>query len=120
MNGLHIISNFYNCKFNFKEENQLVGLATKFCTDSGLTVVGVKSHEFEGQGITFTILLAESHLSLHSWPEHGNVAFDIYTCNFFNSNNDKTHFVYQKMKETLQPEREDTKFIDRESLKSVQ
>ena len=119
MNGLHIISNFYNCKFDFKNEKDLVDLAEQYCKESGLTVVGVKSHEFEGQGITFTILLAESHLSLHSWPENGNVAFDIYTCNFFNCNNDKTRYVYEKIKLALQPTKEDTKFIDRESLKQI-
>lgn len=117
MNGLHIISNFYDCAFDFKDEAQLVTTAKSLCEEAGLTVVGVKSFCFDGQGITFTILLAESHLSLHSWPENGNVAFDIYTCNFFKDNSDKTKFVYSKMKEILQPQREDTKFLDRESLK---
>lgn len=119
MNGLHIISNFYNCKFDFTQENTVMEKVAKFCTEAGLTVVGQKQFDFEPQGVTFTILLAESHVSFHSWPEQGNVAFDIYTCNYFNSNNDKTQYVYDKLKELLQPEREDTKKLDRESLRPL-
>ena len=120
MNGLHIISNFYSCQFDFTKEKTVMDKVVDFCLEAGLTVVGKKQFDFEPQGVTFTVLLAESHVSFHSWPEEGNVAFDIYTCNYFNCNNEKTKYVYNKIKELLQPNKEDTKLIERESLTSIQ
>jgi spermidine synthase len=49
-------------------------------TRSGMTVLGSQSHRFPGGGLSLVFLLAESHMSIHSWPEHSFVAIDIYTC----------------------------------------
>ncbi len=46
MNGLHIISNFYNCAFNFKDEKSVMDKVVKFCTEAGLTVVVTKQFDF--------------------------------------------------------------------------
>lgn len=117
MNGLHIISNFYGCDFDFKNESTLLDAVAQMCTDAGLTVVGKSQHVFQPCGVTFTVLLAESHISFHTWPEDGNIALDIYTCNYFSDNSEKTKTVYNKLKELLKPVREDTRFLDRESLR---
>ena len=53
---------------------------TYACTDSGATVLNVARHRFEPQGVTVLILLAESHASIHTWPEHGACAVDVFTC----------------------------------------
>lgn len=116
MDGLHILANFYQCSFNFEKEIELLAITKKLCEEVGLTVVGISYHEFEPQGLTFAILLAESHVSIHTWPETGNVAFDIYTCNYHSNNEEKTRLVYEKLKTILQPSSEDTKFIQRDSL----
>ncbi len=48
---------------------------------AGSTILGAKFHLFgEGQGVTGVLLLAESHMSVHTWPEHGFAAFDIFMC----------------------------------------
>ena len=47
---------------------------------AGLTVLGRASHDFEPQGATALLLLSESHLTAHSWPEEGYVAVDLFTC----------------------------------------
>jgi S-adenosylmethionine decarboxylase proenzyme len=46
----------------------------------GATVLDHRSHHFEPQGVTVMILLAESHLSFHSWPERGAAAADFFSC----------------------------------------
>lgn len=48
--------------------------------EAGATVVGELVHAFEPQGVTGLLLLAESHLSVHTWPERGYAAVDVYTC----------------------------------------
>ncbi|MBO8171175.1 MAG: adenosylmethionine decarboxylase [Bacillaceae bacterium] len=47
---------------------------------SGATVLDVQSKKFEPQGATVLVLLSESHLSIHTYPEKGFAAFDCYTC----------------------------------------
>ncbi|KFZ41557.1 MULTISPECIES: adenosylmethionine decarboxylase [Thermoactinomyces] len=51
--------------------------AAKAC---GATVLSVQSHQFEPQGATVLVLLSESHLSIHTYPEKGFAALDCYTC----------------------------------------
>ena len=46
----------------------------------GATVLGHHFHHFSPQGVTGIIAIAESHLSIHTWPEHGYAAADIFTC----------------------------------------
>lgn len=116
MDGLHIIANLKGCNFDFSREKELLELSIEACTTSGLHVVGQASYPFEPQGFTFSVLLAESHLCLHTWPELQCVALDIYTCNHSENNNNKTKFVYEKLLEILQPSLIEAKFIDRKDL----
>jgi S-adenosylmethionine decarboxylase len=44
------------------------------------TVLGVVAHKFQPQGASVVLLVAESHLSIHTWPEVGYAAVDIFTC----------------------------------------
>ena len=46
----------------------------------GATVISHHSHRFEPIGVSVVLILAESHLSLHSWPEHGIASMDVFTC----------------------------------------
>lgn len=116
MEGLHILANFYECEFDFSQEGVLLHKAMEFCQQAGLQVVGNSHYHFQPQGFTFAVLLAESHLSIHTWPENGNVAFDIYTCNYQSNNSEKTREVYQKIKALLKPQRVDYKEIHRQKL----
>ena len=45
-----------------------------------VTLLKLSSHQFHPQGVTAVGLLAESHLSIHTWPEHGYAAVDVFTC----------------------------------------
>lgn len=48
---------------------------------AGATIIGVHFHHFgEGHGVTGVLMLAESHISVHTWPEHDYAAFDIFMC----------------------------------------
>ena len=48
--------------------------------ETGATVVGQIFHQFSPQGVTGVVAIAESHLCIHTWPEHGYAAVDIFTC----------------------------------------
>jgi len=45
-----------------------------------LIVIGVQMHQFSPHGVTGVVLLATSHMSIHTWPEHAYAALDIFTC----------------------------------------
>lgn len=47
---------------------------------AGATLLNLVTHKFEPQGVTAIALLAESHISLHSWPQYGYASIDAYTC----------------------------------------
>jgi S-adenosylmethionine decarboxylase proenzyme len=46
----------------------------------GATIIGESFHSFEPQGVTGVLAIAESHISIHTWPEYGYAAADIFTC----------------------------------------
>ena len=49
-------------------------------TSAGATVVETVAHHFPGAGLTCTVILAESHATLHTWPETGTINLDIFCC----------------------------------------
>ena len=49
-------------------------------SESGATVLGESFHQFKPQGVSGVVIIAESHLVIHTWPEYGYAAVDIFTC----------------------------------------
>jgi S-adenosylmethionine decarboxylase len=80
--GEHYICDLSGCNpallFNAKQAMALFTQAVKM---SGLTIVDEGYFEFSPHGFTCFLLLAESHASLHAWPEYGYCAVDLFTCN---------------------------------------
>ena len=48
--------------------------------EAGASIVGESFHKFSPRGVTGIVAIAESHLCIHTWPEHGYAAVDIFTC----------------------------------------
>jgi S-adenosylmethionine decarboxylase len=92
--GLHILATFQApapalldmpaCQAFF--EQQIVAL--------GLTPVGAAYHAFPEGGFTAVVALTESHLSIHTWPEHGLATFDVFLSNFRRDNADRARALY--------------------------
>jgi S-adenosylmethionine decarboxylase len=79
--GTHCIVELYGCPRELLNDEQFVKDALREATSHGLaTLMGEVSHRFDPQGVTALALLAESHISIHTWPEHGYAAADIFTC----------------------------------------
>jgi len=49
-------------------------------SECGATVLGESFHQFNPQGVSGVVVIAESHLFIHTWPEYGYAAVDIFTC----------------------------------------
>jgi S-adenosylmethionine decarboxylase len=79
--GRHVVADAWGMNFELINDAELlqkymVEIAETCC----LTMLSVKAYKFEPQGITILILLAESHFSIHTYPEKGFAAIDCYTC----------------------------------------
>lgn len=79
--GKHFLLNLYGCSYkNLNDEKFLIDLLENAAIVSGATVVQTIFKKFEPQGVTVLTLLSESHISIHTWPEKGEAAVDIFTC----------------------------------------
>ena len=111
MKGLHIIADLYNCAQGelLVSSAQLRDLCVKACTDAGLTVLGDHFIQFDGMdgtqqgGSTGAVVLAESHLAIHTWPERDSATLDVYVCNFTGDNTAKAEAVYKRLVQSLKP-----------------
>ena len=111
MKGLHIIADLYNCPKAelLKSSEQLRQLCVDACRDVGLTVLGEHFYQFDGAngiqdgGATGAVVLAESHLAIHTWPERDGATLDVYVCNYTADNTGKAEAVYNALIKALKP-----------------
>lgn len=79
--GKHYLLNLYGCLFDKLNSHEfLIDLLENSAVASGATVVQTIFKKFDPQGVTVLTLLSESHISIHTWPEKGEAAVDIFTC----------------------------------------
>lgn len=112
MNGLHLIADLYQCNGDqslLLDRPVLEELCVNECRRVGLTPLGSYFYQFEydnGQpaGVTGTVVLAESHLAIHTWPESGDVTLDVYVCNFSRDNGDLAESLLTSLIQALKPE----------------
>lgn len=108
MHGLHLTGDLYRCRCDDRmlaDKEDLRSRCVAFCREAGLEVVGETFYQFDGAGgVTGTVLLAESHLAIHTWPETASVALDVYVCNFSRDNSRKAAGVFGRLVSLLDPE----------------
>jgi S-adenosylmethionine decarboxylase len=105
--GLHLIGDLYVCRC---DERLMLDAAflEAFCKQSvavaELTTVGSLFHSFgDGDGVTGVVVLAESHLSIHTWPEAGYVTLDVYVCNYSTNNRPKAEKLFDAILTAFDP-----------------
>ncbi|WP_108671248.1 MULTISPECIES: adenosylmethionine decarboxylase [Peribacillus] len=79
--GRHVISELWGC--DFEKLNDVVKIEQIFvdaALKSGAEVREVAFHKFAPQGVSGVVIISESHLTIHSFPEHGYASIDVYTC----------------------------------------
>lgn len=78
--GVHLIADFRGCG-RPADDAQGAAAAIRAAVDAmGATLLELNAHAFSPHGFTAVAILAESHLAVHSWPERGYVAVDVFTC----------------------------------------
>lgn len=80
-NGIHLLVELQGGNAErLNDEPYLRHLIKKAVVQSGGTLLQINSHKFDPQGVTAFALLAESHISIHTWPELRYAAVDVFTC----------------------------------------
>jgi S-adenosylmethionine decarboxylase len=113
MQGLHLTADLHGCRCDARWLTE-AGTLGAFCVAAvqaaGLQAVGQLFHAFpattEGPGgVTATVLLAESHLCVHTWPEQRAVTLDVYVCNFGGDHSAKAQALLQALLARFDAER---------------
>lgn len=76
---------------------QLLSMVKQAVQAVGLTIVSEASFAFPGQGVSVVLLLAESHVALHVWPELDKVTIDIHVCDFYQDNLAKAQHLAEQL-----------------------
>jgi len=108
MHGLHILAELHGCEADaalMHETGALRALCLGACRHAGLSVVAEAFHGFAEGGATGAVVLAESHVAVHTWPELGAVTLDIYVCNFSQDNRAAAEAAYAALHEAFRPRR---------------
>ena len=108
--GRHLIVEYYGCdqeilnNINTIKEHMMIA-----AKKTGATIVGEMFHKFNPIGTSGVVVLAESHISIHTWPEYGYAAMDFFTCgNYCNPYN-----AFDYLKQILKATRESVKEVTR-------
>jgi len=112
MHGLHLVADLRGC--DPKQPLMLCPealrtLCVEAVAEAGLGAVAELFHRFtptpgsDQSGITGVVLLAESHLAVHTWPELGAVTLDVYVCNLGRDNSSKARALMDRLVKAFAP-----------------
>jgi S-adenosylmethionine decarboxylase proenzyme len=108
--GGHYILDFFGCdpeqlnSIKFWQEN-----LTESANAAGMEILHNHFHEFTPQGITGFLLLSTSHISMHTWPEFGYVACDVFSC----SDDNETRKAVDYLKKSINHKTCEVEFVER-------
>lgn len=121
MQGLHLTADLYQCRCDpawLTDAQRLGDWCLQAVTAAGLQAVNQLFHSFPPTGsgpggVTATVLLAESHICLHTWPEQHAVTADVYVCNFSCDHSGRARSLMDALVNRFQPEWTEQRSLDR-------
>jgi S-adenosylmethionine decarboxylase len=127
MQGLHLTADCHQCHCDaalLVDAAALLQLCLEAVKTAGLQAVSQLVHAFPAvdgrpSGVTATVLLAESHLCIHTWPELQAVTLDVYVCNFGGDHSAKAHGLMDALLAVFKPENADRHALQRGVLKKT-
>ncbi len=105
-----LLIDLYNCKADLNDETALLALVTEASKIAGAHVLQASVHRFSPMGCSVVVILKETHISIHTWPEFGFAALDIFLC----GESLDPFVAWNHIKEHLQPKTFELKELPRE------
>ena len=78
--GRHLVADFHGCSADLNDPEFVMDALERACKAAKATIVERSGHHFSPYGVTAVLIIAESHVAVHTWPEYGYAAVDIFTC----------------------------------------
>ncbi len=79
--GKHLLAEYHHCDSRILDDQpKVAALMERAVLESGATIVQSVFHRFSPQGVSGVVVIQESHMSVHTWPENGYASVDFYTC----------------------------------------
>lgn len=79
--GRHVLAEMYDCDPEVLNDHKLIeDILLEAAKEANATIVESVFHKFNPHGVSGVVVIAESHLSVHTWPEYGFAALDLFTC----------------------------------------
>lgn len=95
--GKHLIVELYGCSFErINDLAQVEKILVEAVELSNATIVQPVFHQFSPHGISGVVVIAESHFSIHTWPEYGYCAVDLFTCGEQLDTDRSLHFLKER------------------------
>lgn len=77
----HLIIDLFGCDKSILDDIKFIeGVLTEAAIIAKTTILHTYFHKFAPQGVSGVVVIAESHISIHTWPEFGHAAIDVFTC----------------------------------------
>jgi S-adenosylmethionine decarboxylase len=112
--GTHLIATFRTTDTtSLKAFDAFQQLINQLIAAHELQKLGEVYHNFQPEGYTGVVCLSESHLSVHTWPEHGRVNVDIYLSNYLRNNDGTVQAIYQALQQHFRAEIEHEQILKR-------
>lgn len=124
MHGLHLTADLHDCQCDahWLLDAEALGAACRnSVAAAGLQAVGHLFHTFPATphgpgGVTATVLLAESHLCIHTWPEQRAVTLDVYVCNFGGDHSTKARTLMDALVALFEPGQTERRALTRGTM----
>ena len=101
--GRHVLAEFYGCPEEILNDIQRIERTmVDAALEAGAEIREVAFHKFSPQGVSGVVVISESHLAIHTWPELGYAAVDVFTCGdkvdpWVSCNYLKEHFAAEQL-----------------------
>jgi S-adenosylmethionine decarboxylase len=97
--GRHILAEIYGCDSDILNDREMIEkIFVDAALESGAEVREVAFHKFSPQGVSGVVVISESHLAIHTWPELGYAAVDVFTCGDRVNPWDACNYITEKFK----------------------
>ncbi|TYO94963.1 adenosylmethionine decarboxylase [Desulfallas thermosapovorans] len=79
--GRHVLAEIYGCEYDILNDiGKVEKIMVNAALEAGAEVREFVFHKFSPQGVSGVVVISESHLAIHTWPELGYAAVDVFTC----------------------------------------
>ena len=108
--GRHILAEYYECEVEILNNLELLERSMREAVlKSGATIIDSTFHRFSPHGVSGVVVIAESHMALHTWPEYAYAAVDFFTC----GDRVDPWKAFDHMKQELESSKNSTKEVKR-------